>query len=294
MLKAGYCITLALLVISAHWPRSVGAEGLAGIPIRQSAPFALGEDLSSGREYKRSMRDNFQPWGLQIIRKQDGHPVRLGEFGLRFETRENFCGWEDDIWNDCRMGRARHELSTAIYGFDEWDREYWYAVSVYVPESYRVPRNVGNSLIQFAAAGKPNWMIKFRERTGIFLHRDFDFQRVPIIIAPLVRSNWHDFVIRIAHAMDDTGRFTLWHNGRQAYDHRGRTARDAPARRKPFFKFGIYNTGFRDGAPADEKGFRNGAGLPNLHLYFDEVRVANSCRELKLSELGYDCAEMID
>lgn len=266
------------------------ADKSAGIPIRQSAPFALGEDLGFGRQYKRSMRDNFQPWGLTIVRKQNGHPVRLGEFGLRFETRQNFCGWEGDIWNDCRMGRARHEVSTASYGFDEWEREYWYALSLYLPESYRVPRNVGNSLVQFAANRKPNWMLKYSERSGIFLKRDFDYKQIPIVIAPFARGNWHDLVIRITHSMGDAGRFTLWHNGRQAFDQRGPTARKGPVRRRPFFKFGIYNTGFgKNQAPVDDKGFQDGEGLPNLHLYFDEVRVAGSCNGLKLGELGYDC-----
>ncbi|MCY6380337.1 heparin lyase I family protein [Hoeflea prorocentri] len=269
-------------------------ESLVGTPINQTVSVVLDEDIGFGKTYRLSLKNNFQDWGAQKVTAQDGHPVRLGNKSLRIETREGECGWDGKTWNDCRNGRHRHELSTAVYGFDEWNREYWYAISVFIPADYSVPRNVGNSMFQFLARGKPNWLIKFDDTEGLFIQREFDFQRARVVASYAAKKKWHDFVIRITHSTGQKGRFTVWRNGRQVYDHTGPTARKTPSKHRPYFKFGIYNTGLgKDGAPVDGKGFRNGKGLPGLVLYYDEIRAAQSCEKLKLDELGYSCSEMM-
>ncbi|WP_419912444.1 hypothetical protein [Hoeflea sp.] len=121
ILAALFC--LALLPIRA----ALAEETTAGAPLNSNVPVVLSEDLGFGKKYRLSLKDNFQDWGVQKVSRADGHPVRLGDYSLRFETREGVCGWEGKVWNDCRKGRHRHELSTAVHGFDQWNREYWYA-----------------------------------------------------------------------------------------------------------------------------------------------------------------------
>lgn len=283
------------LMISS-WPclSAYAQEGFAGVPMNQKVPIVLGEDLGFGKKYRLSLTRNFQDWGVQKVSRDDGHPVRLGKYSLRFETREGVCGWEPKAWNDCRKGRSRHELSTAVHGFDAWNREYWYALSVYIPQEYRVPGKVGNSMFQFLAGGKPSWMFKFDDFEGFFIQREFDFQRVRVAGSYDARKKWNDILIRITHSTKASGRFTVWRNGKQVYDHNGQTTQKVASRHKPYFKFGIYNTAFgKNGAPIDGKGYRDGKGLPNLVLYYDEIRSATSCEGLKLENLGYNCSELL-
>ncbi len=158
-----------------------------------------------------------------------------------------------------------------------------------------MPRSVGNSMFQFLAGGKPSWLFKFDDFEGFFLQREFDYQRTPVAVSYTGKNKWNDIVIRVVHSTKSRGRFTVWRNGRQVYDHKGQTTRKVSSKHKPYFKFGIYNTGFnKKGAPINGGGFRDGEGLLDLVLYYDEVRSAASCDGLKLGDLGYDCSKLLN
>jgi len=283
-----------MLLMLVTVPVAFSKEKLAGISLTRKVPVILGNDLGFGKKYRLSMKNNFQPWGLQKVSRSDDFPVRLGDYSLRFETREGFCGWDGKVWNDCKNGRARHELSTAVYNHDPWNRERWYALSLFIPEDFRTTKRIGTDLFQFLAGGKPNWMFKYHTGEGFFVNREFKYVRTHLIPQSAVLNRWNDFVIRIRHSKKKNGVLTVWINGERAFAHEGATARNVSTKTKPYFKFGIYNTGFgSNGAPINGGGFANGKGLPNLVAYFDEVRAGKSCKSLKLSDLGYECANLL-
>lgn len=273
---------------------SIAKQKLAGAALTKKVPVTLGKDLGFGKRYRLSMAGNFKPWGAQQVAKEDGFPVRLGKYSIRFETREGVCGWERGGWSDCRNGRSRHELSTAIYGFDPWHRERWYALSLFFPKDFKAPKQMGTSVFQFLAGGKPNWMFKFQTFEGLFVQREFKFERTYLVATQNTLDAWNDFVIRIKHSPGRDGVLTVWVNGRRMFDYKGKTARAKQSRKRPYFKFGIYNTALgANGRPVGRKSHRNGKGMPNHVLYFDEVRFGATCKALKLSDLGYDCSKLI-
>lgn len=295
MRKGARTVLLALAVstTSLHGPSISSAKDLAGVPLNRKVPVLLGDDLGFGKKYRLSMARNFQDWGAQRVSKSDGFPVRLGEQSIRFETREGFCG-TDEGWSDCRKGRSRHELSTAEYGFDPWKTERWYALSLHIPKGFETPRNIKTSIFQFWAGGLDSWMFKYEKYRGFFIQRKLDHVETSIFPDSATIDRWNDYVIRIRHSMGKDGVLTVWANGRKVYDYEGRTAAGNNSKRRPYFKFGIYNTAMGpDGAPIDGGGYANGKGLPDLVLYFDEVRHAKSCEGLKLADLGYDCGELV-
>lgn len=288
-----WIFSFVFIVLLSHPPAS-SKEVLAGISLKGKAPLVLGDDLGFGKKYRFSLANNFQKWGIQKVSREDKFPVRLGNYSMRFETREGVCGWDGKIWNDCKNGRSRHELSTAVYNHDPWRKERWYALSIYIPKAFKTTKRIGTTIFQFLAGGKPNWSFKFDSYEGFFVQREFKYVRTPLRSPFETLDKWNDIVIRITHSTKRNGGLTVWVNGNRTFTYEGITARKIPQKRKPYFKFGIYNTGFgSNGAPINGGGFLNGKGLPNLVMYFDEVRYGKSCKALKLNNLGYNCADLL-
>jgi len=283
-----------LLLVFFSKPIAYSKEKLVGTPLNKKVPVKLGKDLGFGKKYNLSLQNNFQDWGVQKVSGADGFPVRLGQYSIRFETREGFCGRAGRVWNDCKNGRSRHELSTAVYSADPWNRERWFALSLFLPKDYKVTRKIGTSIFQFLAGGKPNWTFKYQTGTGFFVQREFQYFRTVLMPSAKSLAQWHDIVVRIKHSMKDNGLLTAWINGEKAFDYAGVTAKKVSIKKRPYFKFGIYNTALgANGAPINGGGFANGKGLPDHVLFFDEVRAAKSCQALKLGDLGYDCGNLV-
>ena len=95
----------------------------------------LPNDVVSGSKFKKSLTGNYyKKYGMQVVDKKDGHPVRAGEKSIRFEVRAGDCGKDKDGgWNDCKKDRERHELS-ARYRVSKGER--WYAWSIYLPKDF--------------------------------------------------------------------------------------------------------------------------------------------------------------
>lgn len=289
---------VALLIITAITgiPALAGTtDNLVGIPLNKKIPVVLGDDLGFGKKYRPSMPDNFQPWGAQKVARKDGFPVRLGDYSIQFETREGVCGWDGKYWSDCKKGRNRHELSSEIYGWDPWNNDRWYALSLYVPEDFRVAKSMGTSIFQFWSGGKDSWHFKYRDDRGLYMRFEQHEMDKTFFAPTEAKGRWHDYILHVRHSMKDDGTMQVWADGKLAYDYKGRTALGDRRSKKPYFKFGIYNTAMgADGAPIDGGGFGNGKGMPDLVLYFDEIRTGATCTSLKLADLGYDCAGLID
>ena len=77
---------------------------------------SLPKDVVSGSKFKKSLTGNYyKKYGMQVVNKSDGYPVRTGEKSIRFELRAGDCGKDTDgKWSDCKTNRERHELSARL------------------------------------------------------------------------------------------------------------------------------------------------------------------------------------
>lgn len=268
----------------------VFAQTLVGTPMNTGRGFELGADLGFGHRFSPSLMRNFQDWGAQVVTQTDGFPVRLGDKSMRFETREGVCGW-DDGWSDCANGRSRHELSTSG-DRDPSDTDLWFAQSFFLPADYEVPRNIGNSIFQLWSGGRDSFQFKFKQGSGFIVQRKLDDDEAILLEESRALGQWVDVLMQVRLSMTDNGYLRIWVNGDKVYDYAGRTTAGENPSEPNYYKLGIYNTAFdSEGRVMGPDGNLDGEGLPNLHLFFDEVRFARSCADLRISDLGYDCED---
>ena len=124
----------------------------------------LPKDTASGyNQLSKSLTGkNFKDYGMQVVNKKDGHPVRAGEKSIRFEVRSGDCDKDrDGGWSDCKGDRERHELS----GGKKADRmsggEHWFSWSVYFPKDHKNLYPLSNNYGQFHQKdGQPVFMFK--------------------------------------------------------------------------------------------------------------------------------------
>jgi len=71
-------------------------------PVFAGKKLKLPEDVVSGTKYHKSLTGKYyQEYGMQVVDKKDGHPVRAGKKSIRFEVRPGDCGKDTDGgWND--------------------------------------------------------------------------------------------------------------------------------------------------------------------------------------------------
>ena len=138
---------LGILVLGLLWCNSVLAVSLP-------------KDVVSGSKFTKSLTGSYyKKYGMQVVDKKDGHPVRAGEKSIRFEVRAGDCGKDKDGgWNDCEKDRERHELS-GKYRVSKGER--WYAWSIYLPNDFINVYPTSTMLAQFHQEKKHViWMFK--------------------------------------------------------------------------------------------------------------------------------------
>ena len=106
---------------------------ILGLLLNSNVALALNlpKDVASGNTYKKSLEGKYKKYGMQVVNKEDGHPVRSGNQSIRFEVRPGDCGHNED-WNDCDTDRERHELTGKRKTGGEW----WYAWSIFLPKDF--------------------------------------------------------------------------------------------------------------------------------------------------------------
>ncbi|MHB2168025.1 heparin lyase I family protein [Alsobacter sp. R-9] len=248
----------------------------------------LGPDLGSGKEYHFSLLYGFQSWGVMRVSKEQGYPVRLGQYGLRFETREGYCGFDQE-WNDCKKGRNRHEIAGTK---DAFNVEYWYSFSAYFPKQFGAKDRVGTTFFQIKGAPVDAWRLRFWKDRGIAFEYELNFQRKFLKSVAEISDRWNDFLVQFRHSRTSDGYVRIWLDGKLVHYFSGITA-DPNGKSSPYLKIGLYNTVMSaSGNPVDGASNGNGQGLPNLVYYVDELRFGRNCADLKLSDLGYDCKKL--
>ena len=98
----------------------------------------LSKDVGSGSKFYKSLTGKYyKKYGMEVVNKSDGHPVRSGEKSIRFELRAGDCGKDKDGgWNDCKngpFGSERYELLPNNSDKDiSFNGNVWHTISWYI------------------------------------------------------------------------------------------------------------------------------------------------------------------
>ena len=252
---------LAIVVLVLFWCNSVLAVSLP-------------KDVVSGSKFTKSLTGSYyKKYGMQVVDKKDGHPVRAGEKSIRFEVRAGDCGKDKDGgWNDCEKDRERHELS-GKYRVSKGER--WYAWSIYLPNDFINVYPTSTMLAQFHQEKKHViWMFK-NKRGGYWVENyvpKHTIENVKILTKEQMLGNWNDILINVNWSHKDDGFFKVWANDKLVYDFKGKTKSKGV---KTYFKFGIYRSWIKK-----YKQYHKVNEVPTQVVYYDEVRVGKEKKDV--------------
>ena len=247
----------------------------------------LGKDLGFGHKWETNVRRNLKDWNISIT-KNSPQKARLGKSYLRFETKEGYCTTSigKSGWSDCKGGRNRAELRSLWKNELKTNKTFWHFYSFKIPSSIEQKNGVKTSIWQIhSGKSAPSWMIRFTKNSGLKIenHIAFPPDEKVIIDRKNLFDKWHDVIIKANLSKEMRGSFNLWVNGNKKLEFKGIT-RQLSAKQDPLH-FGIYNTGSK----YSEKNM-NGKNLGNIIILFDEIRVGNTCIDLKLDDFKYKCS----
>ena len=250
----------------------------------------LGKDLGFGHQWETKSRRRLKEWNISII-KDSHEKARLGTSYLRFETREGHCTATHGKsgWDDCKKGRNRAEIQSKWNNEVKPNKDFWHFFSFKIPSSIEQKKGVKTSIWQIHS-GKlagPSWMIKFTKNSGLVIQNQTAFppdQKV-IIKRENLFDKWQDVIIKANLSKKINGSFKIWVNGKKQFVYNG-ISRQSTSVRDPI-DLGIYNTGSMFGTQNND-----GKDLGNIVVLFDEIRIGDRCKELKLKEFKYDCSKI--
>ena len=226
---------LGIIVLVLLWCSVGVAETIVRFP----------KDVASGyKKITKSLTGKYyKDYGMQVVNKKDGHPVRSGEKSIRFELRHGDCGKDKQGgWSDCKGDRERHEVSSHEEGDRMSKGEYWFSWSVYFPKDHKNLYPLSNNYGQFhQISGQPVFMFK-ELRSGYTVVRtigDIDYNEGKLVDNKDMPGNWIDILINAKWSKKNDGFFKVWVNNKLKYDYKG------PTKTKIYVyeKFGIYSTG---------------------------------------------------
>ena len=242
---------LGILVLGLLWCN----VGVAGSRIEK-----LPQDVVSGDKFSKANNkyNTYKKYGMQVVDKKDGHPVRAGNKSIRFEVRAGDCGQSNDF-DDCKTNRERHELS------GRGKNSAWLAWSIYLPKDFIHEDSAELCLGQLYESGgnkdQPPWMFMM-SKGGYYVNNKTSgpYGETNLLTNEQMLGKWNDILINVKWS-SKVGFFKIWVNNELAYDYKGLTKRAAG---KVNFKFGIY----RYSVFIEDH--------PTQIVYFDEVRIGKT------------------
>jgi len=227
---------LGIVVLGLLWCNVGFAETIVKLP----------KDTASGYKklFKSLTGKYYKDYGIQIVNKKDGHPVRAGEKSIRFEVRSGDCGKDKQGgWSDCKTDRERHELSGGKKEDKMSKGEYWFSWSIYFPKDHQNLYPLSNNYGQFHQQGDAPPVFMFKEGSyGYSVVRtigDVDYDERKLVGKNKMPGNWFDILINAKWSKKKDGFFKVWVNGELKYDYKGPTK----TVQYVYQKFGIYRTG---------------------------------------------------
>lgn len=274
IIKTIFIISIALLSTNASAEKCTTSF---------SKSFSISSDVGYGNSYFKSLSNNFKKYGVCIVERSNGHPTRLGHQSLRFEVKPGDCGY-NNVWDDCKNDRERHELSGNRHG----DEEYWYAWSIYLPKDFKNIYPTKLAMGQFhQSKGHVVWMFQ-NGNGGYFVDNQvygYTSRQDKILNQKDMLGKWNDILINAYWTDKKDGFFRVWVNGKLSYKYSGPTKSKG---KKVYQKFGIYRSFM-----SRYKMTKKVDLAPGQVVYFDEVRTEKLCSNLNLEQLGYDCKDLL-
>jgi len=219
---------------------------------------------------------------LKVVSKIDNYPVRFGKQSLKFEVRDG-DGWGWDAKND----RERVELLICCVNREKIT---WTSWSLYLPDDYKIIFPAKTMLAQFHndADNPPAFAFENQSHTsggGYWIDTDkyitgYNYNRQSKILdSSEMYGKWNDILVKVKWTHEEDGFFKIWTNGKLAFHHKGKTQdKDELIE----FHIGVYRSYLSRTSNPDSTQI----------AYYDEIRHAETCKKLKLKDLGYSCKEI--
>ena len=204
--------------------------------------FPLTAVLGQGAELLKVA--DFESGDLTQLRMQKGapdaitlvtEPVRAGKHAARLLLRAS----DPEV-----SGGQRAEFSdrgTEIL----MDREYWYGLSLFVPEEFVTPKERDAVLFQWhTQQGGPSPVLAIRVRGDewvITTDAVPNEKRKRLTYLPLEKGKWTDWVVNVKWAATPTGHLTIWKDGVQVVSEKD-VVTQYPEKLGPYAKFGQYHS----------------------------------------------------
>ena len=219
---------------------------------------------------------------LKVVNKIDNYPVRFGKQSLKFEVRDG-DGWGWDAKND----RERVELLICCVNREKIT---WTSWSLYLPDDYKIIFPAKTMLAQFHndADNPPAFAFENQSHTsggGYWIDTDkyitgYNYNRQSKILdSSEMYGKWNDILVKVKWTHEEDGFFKIWTNGKLAFHHKGKTQDKGELIE---FHIGVYRSYLSRTSNPDSTQI----------AYYDEIRHAETCKKLKLKDLGYSCKEI--
>ena len=230
-------------------------------------------------------------YALQIVNKKDNHPVRLGKKSIRMELRKGDCHQKrKGSYNDCEATppAERHELTNK----NDIKGKKWHTYSIFVPEDMPDINSEWITMGQFHTinGNAPPVNLDLEGKNFLLVTRFFCIdkkgcnsrhsqnRRIKILDSENLYGKWNDFIFNANWTNNKKkGYFKLWVNGKLVYHFKGKTIGSNDA---AIHQLGIY------------RGAAKTSGDANHVVYYDQMKIAKSCKKINLKKLGYSCKDL--
>lgn len=180
-------------------------------------------------------------------------PVRAGKYAaktlLRASDPEVNSGQRAEFSDGKRMTKV------------EMEKDYWYGLSIYLPEEFAAPKESNAVLFQWhTQVGGPSPVLAIRVREGEWLITGNATEKKRTLAKiPLVKGRWVDWVVHVRWSAEKKGFWTVWKDGVEVVKETD-IITQYPEALGPYAKFGQYHSVSKE--------------VPQNVVYFDEYRVA--------------------
>jgi len=241
-------ILLTFFSLFLFWNIPVNAKSISD---QKDEEFCLPKDISKGFGcvWKVGHRTKGLGHQIQIVSKEDGHPVRIGKKSIRFEVRPGECGGTFDGSkvkgesgyqpnNDC--DREHKSERAEIYSKYFTLGEKWYSWSIYIPDGQEKFKPASLKMGQFHSKLYQKYI-----QQAHFEHNDGKYTFNNMVCGGECKSRsidpigkWTDILINVKWSHKKSGFYKVWANGKIIYDYSGPTIYEK--KNKAYLKIGIY------------------------------------------------------
>lgn len=180
-------------------------------------------------------------------------PVRAGKFAAKTLLRAS----DPEVNGGQRAEFSDGKRITKI----EMEMDYWYGLSIFVPEAFKAPSKSNAVLFQWhTQQGGPSPVLSIRVNgEGWLINGNATEKRRTLAHLPLEKGKWTDWVVHVRWSAKEDGFWTIWKDGKEVVNEKN-IVTQYPEALGPYAKFGQYHS-------VDAETAQN-------TVYFDEYRVA--------------------